>query len=56
MVISEVAIETVSVGHSVVCFISMICVLQHKVRKGSVCAHAVAVKIVVTAVSPNPQS
>lgn len=56
MVISEAATETIRVEHSEVCFISMICVLQHKVRKGSVCAHTVAMQIVVTAVGPNPQS
>lgn len=56
MLISEAATETISVEHSEVCFISMICVLRHQVQRGSVCARAAAMQIGVTAVGPNPQS
>lgn len=56
MLISEAATETISVEHSKVGFISMICVLRHRVQKGSVCARAAAMQIAVTAVGPNPQS
>lgn len=51
MLISEAATETISVEHSEVCFISMICVLRRRVQRGSVCARAAAMQIVVTAYS-----
>lgn len=56
MVIRDPAMETVSVERSRVGFIRMICVLRRKVRKGSACADATAMQIVVTAVGPNPPS